>query len=235
MTANHIEQQEHATLPPVMFRRWLHSREEDGAGIEVYRPESFPFPPAFARDAFTMRPDGRFIQEDTGPADEIVRVPGHWRLAAPRRVSVRFVTDRPGFTFDVLDVDDTVLRVHRLGKHPEPVAPEADVAAFLAKPPPTAFRLIAFDEATVADGVLRVSGTKPFANMRVDLVPVVYVRQPDFWEIEVVGSLPGVGLPALAPYTVSRSLAGSVGRCGIEVVGSNRRQRFDIRCDSEEM
>jgi hypothetical protein len=37
--------------------------------------------------------------------------------------------------------------------------------------------------------VLRVSGTKPLANMQVQLVPLVFIRQPEYWGIDVVGSL----------------------------------------------
>ena len=76
--------------------------------------------------------------------------------------------------------------------------------------------------------ILRVSGTKPFLNMDVELVPVVHIRQPEYWEIEVVGSLRGIGLPALAPYEVSLALAGFLGTQGIEVIGASRVQRFDI-------
>jgi hypothetical protein len=93
---------------------------------------------------------------------------------------------------------------------------------------------IEFDEARVTPGtapgayVLTVSGTKPYANMEVRLSPLVYIRQPDYWEIQVVGTLPGIGLPALAPYTVSLPLDGVLGTKGIEVIGDTRRMAFDI-------
>ena len=58
--------------------------------------------------------------------------------------------------------------------------------------------------------------------------PVIYIQQPEYWAIEVVGSLRGIGLPALAPYAVSIPLAGIIGTKGIEVVGATRSQRFDI-------
>lgn len=77
--------------------------------------------------------------------------------------------------------------------------------------------------------VLRVNGTKPYTNMKVELVPLVYVKQPEYWGIEVVGSLRGIGLPALAPYSVSLPLAGLIGTHGIEVIGATRTERFDIQ------
>ena len=76
--------------------------------------------------------------------------------------------------------------------------------------------------------MLRVSGTKPWATMTVQLVPLVFVRQPEYWGIEVVGSLPGIGLPAQAPYEVSLAVTSFLGTRGIEVLGANRSQRFDL-------
>jgi hypothetical protein len=77
--------------------------------------------------------------------------------------------------------------------------------------------------------VLVVSGTKPFLNMEVTLRPVVFIRQPEFWTIEVIGRLPGgIGLPALAPYTATLRLEGSIGTKGVEVVGATRRQQIAV-------
>jgi hypothetical protein len=76
---------------------------------------------------------------------------------------------------------------------------------------------------------LHVTGTMPYSNMQVRLVPVQeYFQQPDYWEIEVTGALDGVGLPAETPYSVSSPLNGSVGSVGVEVVGANRRLRIDV-------
>jgi hypothetical protein len=64
--------------------------------------------------------------------------------------------------------------------------------------------------------------------MEVELAPLVYIRQPEYWEIEVLGRLSGIGLPALAPYTAALRLAGVTGTKGVEVVGATRRARFDV-------
>lgn len=77
--------------------------------------------------------------------------------------------------------------------------------------------------------VLTVAGTKPYANMEVELVPLVFMRQPEYWGIEVVGRLRGgVGLPALAPYTVSILLTGITGTEGVEVLGATRSERLGV-------
>ena len=65
--------------------------------------------------------------------------------------------------------------------------------------------------------------------VNVDLVPRVYIRQRDYWGIEVVGMLPGgFELPAEAPYVVSLPLAGIVGTEGIEVIGATRSERHQV-------
>ena len=75
---------------------------------------------------------------------------------------------------------------------------------------------------------LVVSGFKPFSSMEVVLSPVTYFRQPEYWEIDVLGCVRTVGMPALTPYTASLRLGSTVGTKGIEVVGANRRVRIDI-------
>lgn len=77
--------------------------------------------------------------------------------------------------------------------------------------------------------VLNGTGTKPYSNMEVELVPLIFVRQPEYWGIEVVGRLRGgIGLPALAPYAVSLPLTGVKGTEGIEVIGATRSEKIKV-------
>jgi hypothetical protein len=107
-------------------------------------------------------------------------------------------------------------------------------ADFLKAPAPSSVRLINFTRAEVRPGflpntwILIVSGTKPYLNMTVQLVPLIYIKQPEFWGIEVVGTLPGIGLPATAPYTVSLPLDGILGTKGVEVIGANKKQKIYV-------
>lgn len=113
---------------------------------------------------------------------------------------------------------------------------EQRMEEFKALPKAASQRLIDFEWAEVAtlesfppQFLLQVGGTKPYANMRVDLVPLVYVRQPEHWGIKVVGSLRGgVGLPAEAPYQASIPLTGITGTEGVEVVGAARSERIEV-------
>jgi hypothetical protein len=105
---------------------------------------------------------------------------------------------------------------------------------FTDLPQVEACRLIDFTDVDVRPGfvtntyILIVSGTKPYVNMKVDLVPRVYIQQPAFWGIEVIGCLPGIGLPTEAPYTASLPLDGIRGTEGIEVIGATRSQKIRV-------
>lgn len=104
---------------------------------------------------------------------------------------------------------------------------------FESLPPPSSVRLIDFENAELVPGIvpetfiLVVSGTKPYVNMTVMLSPLVYIRQPEYWGIEVIGMLPGIGLPATAPYTVSLPTDGILGTKGVEVIGATTRKKLD--------
>ena len=106
-------------------------------------------------------------------------------------------------------------------------------AKLLKAPTPSSIRIINFTKARIVPGFvggwfLIVSGTKPCLNMTVRLSPLIYVRQPEYWGIEVIGSLSGFCLPATAPYTVSIPLGGITGTRGIEVIGANKRQKIIV-------
>jgi hypothetical protein len=72
--------------------------------------------------------------------------------------------------------------------------------------------------------ILIVRGQKPNLNMEVTLSPVVYVQQPEYWEIHVVGHLPFIGLPVIGHYEVWIGLDRILGTEGIEVVGKDKRE-----------
>lgn len=56
-------------------------------------------------------------------------------------------------------------------------------------------RLLDFESAHITPGfipgtyILTVGGTKPCSNMTVTLSPLIYIRCPEYWGIEVVGHL----------------------------------------------
>ncbi len=103
------------------------------------------------------------------------------------------------------------------------------------QPAATSCRLIDFESVEIHAGIipdtwfLTVRGTKPCINMKVSLVPLVYIRCPEYWGIEVVGCLPdGICLPAIGPFEETIPLAGITGSCGIEVIGANKKETHDV-------
>ena len=105
-----------------------------------------------------------------------------------------------------------------------------------ALPRAESHRLIDFERAEIVtlesfppQYVLVVRGSKPYLNMRVELVPLVYARQPEYWGIEVVGHLRGgIGLPRMTPYTASIPLAGITGTRGVEAIGATRSEKVEV-------
>ena len=65
--------------------------------------------------------------------------------------------------------------------------------------------------------------------MEVSLTPLVYVRQPEYWGIEVIGCLRGgIVLAPTAPYIVILPLNGTIGTQVIEVIGATRSEKISI-------
>jgi len=71
-----------------------------------------------------------------------------------------------------------------------------DLKSFESLPHSSTCRLINFEKADVVPGLvpktffLIVAETKPWATMKVELHPLIYIRQPEYWGIEVVGCQP---------------------------------------------
>ena len=65
-----------------LFRRWLHSREEDEGDVRVYRPAGYDLPPARGRRGLEFRPDGELLAIGPGPADKPQATAGRWEPPA---------------------------------------------------------------------------------------------------------------------------------------------------------
>ena len=158
-----------------------------------------------------MQQVGRFIQDVIAPTDGIVRVPGSWRLIGPNRVSATFVNNRiPDLAFEILSVDTRMLR-RRMLKVDAPPGPKGEPAVddMHKLPPSTAWRRIDFERAEIKtlERASRPStsswsgASSRSSTWRSDLEPVVYIRQPEYWEIEGGTPAGAIGLTAVEPYT----------------------------------
>ena len=112
--------------------------------------------------------------------------------------------------------------------------PSQGAAKFEALPQSTASRLIAFDTAEVVPGIISntyflvVRGTKPWLTMDVRLVPRIYIVEPDYWGIEVVGCQIGIGLPTEAPYTAVLDISHVRGKNGVDVIGATGTKEINV-------
>ena len=181
---------------------WIHSREEDRDDVQVFRREGFRFPVSFGRDGFRIFDDGTFLQEDLGPAEGIVTVPGRWSSRIPGRVAVRFGGARPDYDFEVVDADDDVLQIRVL----EPLGTGRELAD---RRTITAFR--------IADRVLLIAtGELPSPGFRVDVVQSpLRIFPPQFELVRV--PLPGFWPQVITPYRVAEIVRYPLGQDVVRV------------------
>ncbi len=113
------------------------------------------------------------------------------------------------------------------------VEPESQLKALKALPSPQYCRVIDFEKVHIVPGfvsgtwIATISGTKPWASMNVQPVPLIYIRQPEYWGIEIVGCNTGIGLPQTAPYSVSIPVQG-LGTIGVEIIGATKSEKFPV-------
>ncbi|MGL5080479.1 MAG: hypothetical protein ACRC8A_03245 [Microcoleaceae cyanobacterium] len=100
------------TLPNSIFRRWIHSQEEDRGGVMVYRPIDYPFPLARGREGLEFRQNGELIYYQIAPTDGSLAVPGRWSLQAANTVKIQFSNPSiSSYTLTILECDEQILKV----------------------------------------------------------------------------------------------------------------------------
>jgi hypothetical protein len=141
-------------------------------------------------------------------------------------------------------------RTHPLGKNGDrPVSFESATGeirmpdfSLESHPVAESHRRLDFDKVDIVPGVipgtyfLTVAGTKPCSNMKVRLSPLIYLRCPEYWGIEVEGHLPGgICLNRIVPYEETIELTGITGSVGIEVIGATRTESRPVEggCGAE--
>jgi hypothetical protein len=98
-------------LPQAIFRKWMHSREEDRDGITVYRDPSYPHPPARGRDGIEFRPGGEFIDWGIGAGDYGQANKGRWDAVDTTHVRITFADGRPSRTLEIVHCAPDILEV----------------------------------------------------------------------------------------------------------------------------
>ncbi|WP_152424998.1 hypothetical protein [Nafulsella turpanensis] len=91
-------------LPQELYKKWIHSYEEDSAGYLVYRPASYDFPPSRGRRGFEILPEKGFILYKIAPADGYQKVKGRWTSPEKNHLQVELAgKGAENFTIQIIE------------------------------------------------------------------------------------------------------------------------------------
>jgi hypothetical protein len=115
-----------------------------------------------------------------------------------------------------------------------PVPPTHPTRPTKPTEPAQVCQLISFDKAEVVQSpsgqvTLYVAGLAPSSGVTVKLVPLVYIRQPEYWGIQVIGCSSGTNLTVLTPYVAKADVTSTLGTEGIEVIGTNQSVQIPVK------
>lgn len=96
-----------------LYKRWVHSYEEDSEEETVFRPPSFDLPPARGRRSIELRGDGSYVESFPGPVDVPDEASGRWSLEGDR-LALRPEDDRPEETWRILTAEEDRLGLGRV-------------------------------------------------------------------------------------------------------------------------
>lgn len=112
VTISYLKNAMNSSVPPEIFKRWMHSREEDTQEMRIYRPSNYPFPPSRGREGFEMKENGEFISYGPGPTDRAQKRLGTWKLESGNRIVVTFEDPRwKPYTMEIIFCDREILKV----------------------------------------------------------------------------------------------------------------------------
>lgn len=94
-----------------LAQQWVHSREEDAAGLQVFRPATYPFPPARGRDSLGLEHDGTLRNTIPGPDDRpSTQSSGSWILQGDTLVLQSGSGTRKAYAIESVGPDKLLLR-----------------------------------------------------------------------------------------------------------------------------
>ncbi len=96
-----------------IYQTWIHSFEEDTPDIMMFRPSTYPFPPARGREGFTVASDGSFVWHAIAPTDGTTNRKGTWRRTEPTKLEVKLNESGQTFTLDIQAHDAQRLQIFR--------------------------------------------------------------------------------------------------------------------------
>jgi hypothetical protein len=94
-----------------LLKSWIHSNEEDGNGVTVYRPDGFAFPPSRGRDGIEFRPDGVAMLSDSGRDDRGRSRLASWRILDDALIELSVPGSLRAGRMTIVECNDAILRV----------------------------------------------------------------------------------------------------------------------------
>lgn len=95
-------------------RTWLHAHEEDQGDVQVYRPNTYAFPPSRGRTGFAFEHNGLFTQYDIAPTDGIEGRKGRWTAENDHTLRITLDDKKdPDYQLEVVSLENDVLKVRR--------------------------------------------------------------------------------------------------------------------------
>ncbi|WP_143436373.1 hypothetical protein [Hymenobacter crusticola] len=101
-------------------RTWLRSHEEESANsfIQVYRPESYAFPPSWPRTGYLFHADGRLVHYNPAPNDggSIPSEVGTWTWEEAAIIHGHFSAQYGAgdYKLKVIELTNSILKVQLL-------------------------------------------------------------------------------------------------------------------------
>ena len=96
--------------PRDALQHWVRAQEEDQADLTVYRPATYPLPPARGRAGFELLPDGEAVYYGIGPTDRMETLRGRWVFEAPAQLQIEL----PGSRFGNISMEIVSVEPNRL-------------------------------------------------------------------------------------------------------------------------
>jgi hypothetical protein len=105
-------------LPNCIFKRWIHSFEEDSGSTKVFRSSDFDLPLTRApRHGYEFRKDGEVFRLGSGASDENIAIKGRFRKEGENKLVLYFNDDdddesaKQQLRIEILSCDENVLKI----------------------------------------------------------------------------------------------------------------------------
>jgi hypothetical protein len=99
-------------IPKALCKHWIHSREEDTADEEVYRPENYELPPSRWRKSFEIKDNGEFIKYNIGPTDMEYTKASKYTIK--QQDTTEIIVEEPSIpSMSIISYDDNILKVKK--------------------------------------------------------------------------------------------------------------------------